>query len=293
MSAPSLPLTRRALLAALAGITLTPFAPAALAEEVDPARIVSLGGAVTEILDLLGLDGQIAAIDTTSTYPPALLQTKPNVGYLRQLSAEGILSVRPTLVIASDGAGPPDVLKLVREAGIPVATVPDEPSPAGIRGKVEMIARLVGKPDAGAALAKSIDERFAALATARAALGHRDRVLFILSAQNGRMVVGGRNTSAAGILALAGAENAAEAVEGYKPMSEEAVMAAQPDAVLMMQNGPGGAANAAILDSAALAQTPAARTRRLVTMDGSYLLGFGPRTPDAARDLMNALQTAK
>jgi iron complex transport system substrate-binding protein len=255
----------------------------------DTQRIVSLGGAVTEILDALGADDRIAAIDTTSTYPPELVRTKPSVGYLRQLSAEGILSVNPSLVIAVDGAGPPDALRLVREAGIPVDSVADEPSPAGIRHKIEAIAKLIGEDAKGVQLAHDVDSQFAALAAARSRLEHRDRVLFILSAQSGRMMVGGRGTSAAGVLELAGAENAAAAIEGYKPMSGEAIIAAQPDAILMMQAGPDGAPNTGLLDGPALSQTPAGRAKRLIVMDGSYLLGFGPRTPEAARDLMNAL----
>lgn len=262
----------------------------AVAQTADrSARIVSLGGAVTEIAAALGAADRVVAIDTTSTHPADLLRTKPNVGYLRQLSAEGILSVRPSLVIAAEGAGPPDSLKLVREAGVVVEIVPDEPSPDGIRVKISTVARLVGREAEGAVLARTVADAFAALDGRRTRLGEKKRVLFVLSAQSGRMIVGGRGTSAAGMLSLAGAENAAEAVEGFKPMSDEAVLAAQPDIVLTMQVGPGGAASAGLLDGPALSRTPAGRAGRLVAMDGSYLLGFGPRAPAAARDLMDAV----
>lgn len=252
------------------------------------ARIVSIGGAVTEILYGLGAGDRIVAVDTTSVHPPEALKTKPSVGYLRQLSAEGILSVRPSLVLAIEGAGPPDILKIVGEAGIPVAMVPDEPTEAGVSTRIEAVAAAIGEPAAGQALAEATRRRFAALAAARRTIERPVKALFILSLQNGRAMVGGRNTTADGILALAGAENAAAPIEGYKAMTDEAIVAARPDVVVMMSQGPGGAPPADLFDGPALSQVPAARERRLVAMNGLYLLGFGPRTPDAARDLMQA-----
>ena len=92
------------------------------------------------------------------------------------------------------------------------------------------------------------------------------------------------------MFALAGAENVAAAIEGYKPMTDEAVLAAAPEVVVMMAQGPGGQASTGMISTGALGGTPAGRNGRLVTMDGLYLLGFGPRTPQAARDLMLALR---
>lgn len=258
------------------------------AEERAASRIVSLGGAVTEILYDLGAADRIVAVDTTSVHPPDVLTTKPNVGYLRQLSAEGILSVRPSLVLAIEGAGPPDILRIVREAGVPVTMVPDEPTEAGVSHRIEAVAGALGEPAAGRRLAEATRKRFATLAEARQRIERPIRALFILSLQNGRAMVGGRNTTADGMLALAGAENAAASIDGYKAMTDEAIVAARPDVVVMMSQGPGGAPPADLFDGPALSQTPAARERRLVAMNGLYLLGFGPRTPEAARDLMRA-----
>lgn len=274
------------------GVMAAALLPAALkpgrADESQP-RIVALGGAVTEILCDLGLGDGIVAVDTTSTYPPDMLRTKPNVGYLRQLSAEGILSTRPSLVIAVEGAGPPDALALVAQAGVRVASVPEEPTSDGVRRKIETVASLVGRDDAGRALLQEMEGRWAALASTRARLSRRVRALFILSLQNGRAMVGGRHTTADGMFALAGADNAADGIEGYRPMSDEAIVAAAPDVVVMMDVGPGGAPPADLLSGPALSRTPAGRDGRLVTMNGLYLLGYGPRTPQAAHDLLRAL----
>lgn len=252
-------------------------------------RIVSLGGAVTEILFELGAGDRIVGIDTTSVHPAEVVASKPSVGYLRQLSAEGILSLRPSLVIAVEGAGPPDALKLVEGAGVRVAVVPDRPSPTGVREKIETVAKLVGRDQAGLALAERTAANFAALEDARRRIGRPVRALFILSLQNGRAMVGGRQTTADAMFALAGAENAAASIDGFKPMSDEAIVAAAPDVVVMMSRGPGGATSPEVLLSPALAMTPAGRDGQLVVMNGLYLLGFGPRTADAARELMARL----
>ena len=280
-------LARRGLLAAGLALAAT---GARATEAPAPDRVVSIGGAVTEILYRLGLGDRIVALDTTSQFPPEAARTKPSVGYLRQLSAEGVLSARPGRVIAVEGAGPPDVLRLVREAGVPVETVPDEPSEAGVRRKIEAVARIAGREPEGAVLSREADAAFRALAADRARAGAPVRALFVLSLQNGRAMVGGRGTTADGMFALAGAENVAAAIEGYKPMTDEAILAAAPDVVVMMAQGPGGRASAEVFAGSALGATPAGRAGRLVTMDGLYLLGFGPRTPQAARDLMLALR---
>ena len=135
----------------------------------EPAhRIVSVGGAATEILYRLGRADEIVGVDSTSLYPEEALKSKANVGYVRALGAEGILSLNPTLVIASEGAGPPDALRLVEQAGIPIVRVTDEPNPAGIAKRVEVIAKAVNAAEKGAALVAEIEKGFARLAEARA-----------------------------------------------------------------------------------------------------------------------------
>jgi len=251
-------------------------------------RIISVGGAVTEILYRLGKAEEIVGVDSTSLFPGEALRTKANVGYVRALGAEGLLSLAPTLVIASEGAGPPDALKLIEQAGVTIIRVPDEPSPAGIVRRVETIAQAVGAAEQGAALVKEIEAGFAQLADARARVSRPARALFVLSLQNGRPLVGGRGTTADAMLSLAGATNVASSLTGWKPLSDEGLIAAAPEAVVMMDHGPGGAASDPFA-LPAFAMTPAANGKRLVVMDSLYLLSFGPRTPAAARDLMTAL----
>ncbi|SCY47598.1 heme/hemin ABC transporter substrate-binding protein [Microvirga guangxiensis] len=276
-------LSRRALLAAPALMLAARHAKAAPAR-----RIVSVGGAVTEILYRLGQETEIVGVDATSLYPADALKTKANVGYIRALGAEGVLSLNPTLVLAAEGAGPPDALQLIAQAGITIVRVPDRPSADGIVERVKVIAQTLDMPERGAALIQEIERGFAELTDARARIKQPARALFVLSFQNGRPLVGGQGTTADAMLALAGATNAASSLNGWKPMSDEGVIAAAPEAIVMMSHGPGGAAQDPFTFPA-FAATPAAVKRRLVVMDSLYLLGFGPRTPAAARELMAAL----
>jgi iron complex transport system substrate-binding protein len=274
-------------------MVLTQCVPAAHAQTPSSERIVAAGGAVTEILYALGLQDRIVGVDTTSLFPASALKDKPNVGYVRALSAEGVLSLRPTLVVTIPNAGPPDTLKLISEAGVRIVQTPDDHSIEGVIAKVREVGRLMGAAPDADKLAAVIQTRFDMLAKARTALDKPKRVLFVLALQNGRPMVGGQNSAADAIIRLAGGINAANAIEGYKPMTDEAVIAATPDVILMMSRGDPAAAAPDVFGLPAFSATPAAASRALIVMDGLYLLGFGPRAADAAHDLMKALYPGK
>ena len=189
-----------------------------------------------------------------------------------------------------DGAGPPDAVSLLTESGVKIARINDGLTPEGVTAKIAAIGAAIGAGVPAERLAAQTKARFDELATLRAGIAKKKRILFLLSLQNGRAMVGGRNSSADGIIALAGGINVADAIEGYKPMTDEAIAAAAPDMVLMMRNS--SAHNTTpdeLFAMPAFSQIPAAAGKRLVHMDGLYLLGFGPRTPMAARDLMAAI----
>lgn len=257
----------------------------------DPAqRIVSIGGSVTEIAVALGATPRLIARDTTSTYPAAI-KDLPDVGYIRALSAEGVLALGPDLILSEAGAGPKEAVDVLRAAGVPFVEMPGDPSPAGILAKIDAVAGALELPAEGATLRAEVAAGLAgAEARAAAVTAPRKRVLFVLALQSGRVMAGGEGSSAAGIIALAGGVNAAEGFKGYKQMTDEAVIAAAPDVILMMhRDGDMAVHNADVLAHPALSQTPAAQANALVRMDGLMLLGFGPRTPEAAKELHDTL----
>jgi iron complex transport system substrate-binding protein len=255
----------------------------------DSSRVVSIGGSVTEILYALGLEDRIVAVDTTSLYPPRALAGKPSVGYMRQLSPEGVLGLTPTLVLAAEGSGPKTTISVLEAASIPFVSVPDRFTGDGIVEKIRLIAQATDAGKRGACLAQSVEADLAALAALRAGVAHRRKVLFILSFTTGRPMVAGRATAADGILALAGATNAITEYDGYKLLNDESVIAANPDAVLVMERAAFRLDAQTVFEHPAFAATPAAARRALISMEGLYLLGFGPRATRAARDLALAL----
>ncbi|MCF8476212.1 MAG: hemin ABC transporter substrate-binding protein [Pseudolabrys sp.] len=253
------------------------------------SRIVSIGGAVTEILYALGKDKNIVGVDTSSLYPKRAT-AKPSVGYMRQLSAEGVLGLNPTLILAIEGAGPKETLGVLKATHIPMVVVPDSYSGEGIAEKIKAVAAAADAPARGQCLIGQVRADLEALKTFKAGIGKPKRVLFVLSFVNGRAMAGGTKTAADGIIQLAGAVNAITDYEGYRPINDEAVIAAKPDVVLTMERGgPGTVTSESVFAHPAFAGTPAAAKRAFVSMEGLYLLGFGPRSARAARDLAVSL----
>ncbi|WP_093917369.1 heme/hemin ABC transporter substrate-binding protein [Sulfitobacter marinus] len=256
-----------------------------------PDGIVAIGGSITEIIYALGASDRLIARDTTSNYP-AEAQALPDVGYMRALSPEGVLSVDPKMIISEDGAGPLETINVLEAANIPFMTVPDDYTAEGITSKINVVGQAIGEPEKAAQLAADLKTQLdAVVQTAQQKAGQAPKkVLFVLSTQGGRIMASGQNTAASAMIEMAGAQNAATGFEGYKPMTDEAVISAAPDVILMMDRG--GDHNSTVAELVALpavALTPAGQKSAVIRMDGLYLLGFGPRTADAVSDLSAAL----
>ena len=268
--------------------------PAATADEVegrlpDSSRIVAIGGSVTEIFYALGQEERLVARDSTSVYPEAAFKL-PDVGYMRQLSPEGVLSVNHSAIVALEGSGPKEAVDVLKKAKVPFLTVPETFDRAGIVEKIRVVGEAVGADQKAAELAQSVDKALSVAEQRAAGIAERQRVLFILSVQDGKILASGTDTAADGMIRLAGGENAITGFSGYKQLSEEAIVTANPDLILMMnRGGDHGPSDEELLSHAAIASTPAGREKRIVRMDGAYLLGFGPRTAYAAHDLAAAL----
>lgn len=256
-------------------------------QQVDTSRVVSVGGAITEIIYALGEEGRLVGRDSTSTYPEAAKKL-PDVGYQRQLAPEGIIAANPSAIIAVEGSGPPEALAVLKEAKIAFTSVPETFDKADVPAKIRVVGAFLGVTDKAETLAKSVETDLdAAVAeSATRPQNERKRVLFILSTQGGKIMASGQGTAANGIIALAGAINAAGTFPGYKALTDEAIVEAKPDVVLMMDRGGEHSAKADELFALpALSLTPAARNKALIRMDGLHLLGFGPRTASAVREL--------
>ena len=279
-------------------------APAALTQQaqaqqtaVEPAalaagtRIVSLFGDLTEIIYALGGGHLIVGRDASSIYPPEA-ESLPNLGFSQALSAEGVLALEPTIVIGNQSAGPPDVLEQVRSAGVPVVII-DSPSDfAAPALKIRAVGAALGLGQRAEALAQDVEARLAAVRAEVAAdappAAQRPSVLFIYVRRGGLQLVAGEGSAAAAIVEAAGGIDAGSlaGVIGFAPLTPEAVVAADPEVILVMQRGLdaiGGLEG--LLAVPGVAQTRAGRSGQVIAMDDLYLLSFGPRLPEALRDL--------
>jgi len=257
-------------------------------EITDASRIVSIGGSVTEVLFALGLGDRIVAVDQTSTFPEAA-RSKPNVGYMRTLAPEGVLKLTPSLILAIEGSGPPDAIEILQRASVPFLLVPDAHNAEGVVKKIKFIAEAAGVPAAGDKVAADVLADLNSVAKARDAIKHHRKAVFILAMGGGGPIAGGADTSAEAIFSLAGVDNALTNIRGFKPVSDESLLQSQPDAVVVMADRDHVMNADTVFAMPGIAATPAAKTRTLVALPGLYLLGFGPRTAHAARDLAAAL----
>lgn len=254
------------------------------------ARVIAVGGAVTEIVFALGAGERLVATDSTSTWPDAA-RALPKVGYMRSLSAEGVLSLRPEQVLVTADAGPPAALAQLRAAGVKVTTLDATHTIEGLRRNVRAVAATLGVPERGEALDRRIADAWRETQSAVSATPGKPRVLFVL-AHGGRAqtMVSGTGTAADAMIGLAGGVNPLGGVKGYKPLTAEGALGAAPDVILVTREGLeafGGARE--LLAHPGLALTPAGKAGRVVSFDALYLLGFGPRTPEAVRELAGAL----
>jgi len=254
-------------------------------------RIVCLGGTLTEIVFALGAGDAVVGVDTSSTFPAATAAI-PKVGYQRNVAAEGILALRPSLLLATSDAGPPAALQQLRDSGLKVEVLPSPLSVAATKATITAVAHAIGRDDAAAPLLAAIDSDVGRL-PAQADGSTAPRVLFVYARGAGTLLVAGGETAADEMIRLAGARNAVTESNGFKPLTAESVIAAAPDVVLIPTQGlhsVGGSAG--LLQLPGLALTPAARQQRIVALDDLYLLGFGPRVAQAALELSQQLRSA-
>lgn len=269
--------------------TLLPLSLAHSAEK-DGLRVVSVSGSLTEIVYELGMQDHLVGVDTTSVYPKFALE-KPKVGYQRALSAENILSLKPDVVLGTDEAGPPTVIKQLKEAGVTVKQVPVKFSPEGVELKIEAVANVFDQEEQGKALVTELKQKMKKVSNDITEEGKKPRVMFLLNIGKGSPTAAGRDSAADAVIRLAGGENVFhDDFKGYKPVGMEGITVANPDVILMMGRTLKGAGDKrGVLDIPGVKLTNAGKQERIVSMDGMYLLGFSTRLPHAVNDLHAAL----
>ena len=255
----------------------------------DTSRIVVAGGSITEILFFLNESKNIVAVDTTSNYPEDA-KNFPSIGYVRALSAEGVLSLNPTLIIGENDMGPENVLEQLKKTKIELRVLDERNTVKGIEDKISCIASILGKDDdstKNTSLEKSVSKlKIISKANSKKNI----RGLVILMMQGTSPVVAGRNTSGGDFLKMIGSKNTMSSFEGWKPAGKEAILLSNPNFILITKRATRnyGSLNSFLKESG-IEMTEAARTQNVFSLDGMSFLGFGPRTISSGLEISNKI----
>jgi len=252
-------------------------------------KIASAGGDITEILFELGVGDKVVAVDTTSIYPAAT-KDLPKIGYVRELSAEGVLSTGADVLIGSHDMGAPAVMDNLKAAGMRVEYAPKGDGATQYAEKVTHIAAALGLEARGQQLIADYDGAVAKVAERRKTLNRAPRVLILLSVRDGSPIAAGKDTTGHDMIELTGGQNMAT-FDGWKPMNSEAIIAAAPDIIVMSSlhlKRLGG--YEVIMNRPDIAETPAGKNQSYAILSPQMMLQFGPRAPIAMNDLVSAYE---
>lgn len=255
-----------------------------------PQRWVSAGGAVSEWVSALGGESKLVGVDSTSQHPESL-RALPSVGYQRQLSAEGVLSLRPQILVGTEEMGPPPVLAQIRSAGVQVELFSATPDLPALQGNLRHLGQLLGAETEAARLFDLYQKQLTQQ-QARVAEAQRKQkapgVLLLVGSSGGKPLVAGKGTSADWLLQQAGGRNLATH-SGYKSFSVETLASLNPQVLVFADRALSGEeARAALFrENPILSSTRAARDGRVMELDPTLLVGgLGPRLPQSLVTLM-------
>jgi iron complex transport system substrate-binding protein len=256
-----------------------------------PKRLVVAGGELAEIVVGLGQEKSLIGVDTSSTYPLSLNRL-PKIGYKRMLASEGILSLKPDAVLITDDAGPQAVIEQIKSAGIQVHLIPKPMTAEAVVTTINSVAHALQTPEAGEKLSASYKQALIAADKSIQAAKRAKAVKTMVLMQHGKSapMVAGNHTAAASIVARAGGDNIFASVEGFKPVSSESVVVADPQVIVVT----GGHMNKQtgkqlVLDIPGVDATTAVKKENIIVMDPQLILGYGLRTPQAMHELSSYL----
>lgn len=253
----------------------------------DVSKIITIGGSITETVHVLGMWDNVIATDESSTFPPQVFRM-PRVPYVRNLTSEGVLSLEADLIIASDDASPVTVIQQIRDANTPIILIKEEESLDGVTNKLKVIGEIFGKEEQAASIINETTKKYNHASELRNTLTSTPKVMFVLQARSGSFMAAGNDTGAEKMIELAGGTNVFDSFYGYKPVTNEAILAANPDYILVMQSRL-EEVESGFRNTDGVNLITAVKKNQFVAMDGNALLGFGPRFGDAILELMKEL----
>lgn len=257
-------------------------------------RIVPLTGSLSEIVFTLGFGEQVVARDITATFEQA--EKLPVVTRAHDVSAESVLSLRPTVVLADTTTGPSEAIDQIRDAGIPLVVVDPAKGLDDVGRRIDTVAEVLGVPSAGTELKERTESRIAAVQKSIPDHkgGEKPRVAFLyLRGSASVYLLGGAESGASSLLEAAGAVDAGKASgldKDFTAITSEALAKAAPDAILLMTKGLDSVGGMdGLVKIPGIAETPAGMDRRVVSIDDGVLLNYGPRTDQVLTDMVEQL----
>ncbi|MEX1208064.1 MAG: ABC transporter substrate-binding protein [Acidimicrobiia bacterium] len=260
----------------------------------DVSRIVTLSGEFSEIVWELGLGDNLVGVDLSSVYPREEMRLKPKIGVEFRILAEPVLVLEPSVVIGDIDASPPEVIEQVRSAGVPVVILPRFAGIDAPAAKIRAVAEVLGVGAAGEALATRVQGEIDAALALVSPTGERPRVAVVYVATEDTILMLGSNTVFDGILEALGVDDVGPAagVDGFVPLTAEAMVAAAPEVIITAERGFNGLGGLdGFLTLPGIAQTPAGQNRRVLVYEDLYLLGLGPRTGTLFAELVRDLHS--
>lgn len=256
-------------------------------DSVAPAKtekIVSLNGAVTEIIAALGHEKEIVGTDVTSTYPESLKTTAKDLGHVRSVSIEAIMALQPTVILATEKDLSPELLEKLKKSGVKAEVFNQEFTPEGTKKLIGDVAKTLNHADY-----KALEDKIDADLKNVKPIAKTPKVLFIYARGANMMMVSGTGTPVERLIKLAGGTNAVTNFEDFKPLTPEALIKGNPDVILLFDSGLGNLGGPqGVLKIPGVDKTNAGKNKKIVAMDGALLSGFGPRLGEGAAQL-NAL----
>lgn len=252
-------------------------------QSMSRSKIVVAGGSITEIVYFLGMEDKLVGVDITSNFPKEAKKLK-SIGYLRNLSIEGILSLRPGLVLAEEDIGPPIIVNQLKHTSIDLRIVKEKYDLNGIHNKILCVSKI---------LDASLDdnENYVKFKNKlnrvkKLKKNNSKKILLILMMRGSSPVVAGKNTSGQGFIDMTGHENSMSDLNGWKPVSSEEIIKKNPDYIIITKRA---FKNFSSLDQflsiPGISSTIAAKKKNIIVKDGMSMLGFGPRTINVALEI--------
>lgn len=254
----------------------------------DSLRIVSLNGTISEVISELGLEDKIVGTDVASTYP-ASLNSKPKVGHNKKIPVEGVIALKPNLIIGTKTEVTPETTEQFKQAGIRVILFDQEYSIDGTRKLIKGVSDSLSLTNKGDSIIANFDKAIHSV-EAYSRGQEKPKVLFIYARGAGTMMVGGIGTQVDKVIDLAGGVNVAKDFKDYKPLTAEALVSYNPDVLLLFSSGLSSLGNeSGILNVQGVKETNAGKNKKIVAMDGQLLTGFSSRLPIAIEELYSKI----